>query len=955
TSAASTPTKRPRRRWRRRLTLLFLFVLLLLFVSPLALAIPFVRNQVAERAGRVVGRRVTIDGGFAFWGKGIDLEGITVHSPDGFAEPLATVASVHVDLDLIALLGGTPTASVVVETPRISFQKNAAGRTNAEDLFPGEKDEDEERSRLRLRLEVRNGTIRAAMKPGEPPQEVTNLDTTLELWPDGSAAVAFDAVARNAAVGGGDAKVSVHAKVPAEGEGPVRISVPELDLGRLAQLAEGAAGMQQLTGRLGIEVEGTARPGPAFVGTARAEATGVRFLTNEGQHFGIQRLTTSADLQERDGAGSGDVTLRAERIALGRGALTPQGYTEREIMVRLRYEKPRGKPTRLSVEEMNSAVLTFERRPGAGSLAVEFAESGPVMEGPIAIVVHLDALTRAVGGAMGLEAGERIAGTLRLDGTAEVEGGVGHVTTTLTGRGIVLPRRWGAGNRAHTLDGELEARMAESETALEIRSLRGLGLDATGTISLARGEEPAFRRAEMTVTGNLGEAWPFLSGFMETEPGTRVAGSSRTQLTLLPEGAGRRLQGGTTITGLRWTNPAGAVVLDEPTLTLRHEAYLAPEGGRHRFEDVRLTSGALTATLAGSALARAEGLDLDATVTIEGDAGRLASMLRGMLGEGHEDLQGSGRLGGTLRLQGPTARGGASLRANGNVTAGNWSEGGLAFSAVTISVSRADVGSPTAVVFGAGVNGGRMDLTSNLRLGEKTPWSADLQARSIDTAPILVDHGPGRFLGFLLPTLLPANASVPVLSGRLDADVKLSAGDMAAPDLERSLRGEGWIRMAQGSISQSTLFRSIGGGGGLGQIGGILLRAVPEVGSVLSGFMRAVTFSRVESRFAVANERVTITSGVLEGDRTRMTFQGTVGFDKQVGMNMALTLSGTAGERLARVLPSRTIPLRVQGSLTAPRVVPNLKASDLAAGAAGEALPDSVRSAADRLRDLLGR
>jgi hypothetical protein len=72
---------RTRRRWRRRLLWAVAVALLLVALAPLALALPFVRNAVADRVGESLGARVEIASISGFWGRGVDLEGIVVHSP----------------------------------------------------------------------------------------------------------------------------------------------------------------------------------------------------------------------------------------------------------------------------------------------------------------------------------------------------------------------------------------------------------------------------------------------------------------------------------------------------------------------------------------------------------------------------------------------------------------------------------------------------------------------------------------------------------------------------------------------------------------------------------------------------------------------------------------------------------------------------------------------------------
>ena len=118
--------------------------------------------------------------------------------------------------------------------------------------------------------------------------------------------------------------------------------------------------------------------------------------------------------------------------------------------------------------------------------------------------------------------------------------------------------------------------------------------------------------------------------------------------------------------------------------------------------------------------------------------------------------------------------------------------------------------------------------------------------------------------------------------------------------------------------------------------------------TVYAGLTRTASFHRAESRFVAQNQVVTIQSGVLESERTRVDFRGTVTFAQVADLTMDLVFSGSAGDRLAPLIANKTIPLRVRGPLDRPQVVPNVDAAALARAAAGRLVPD-------RLRDLLGR
>ena len=77
---SAKPVKR-KGKWRRRVLWLVVGLVVLVALAPLTLALPFVRDFVAEKATAAMGRTVTIEKSFAYWGHGIDLEGVTIASP----------------------------------------------------------------------------------------------------------------------------------------------------------------------------------------------------------------------------------------------------------------------------------------------------------------------------------------------------------------------------------------------------------------------------------------------------------------------------------------------------------------------------------------------------------------------------------------------------------------------------------------------------------------------------------------------------------------------------------------------------------------------------------------------------------------------------------------------------------------------------------------------------------
>jgi hypothetical protein len=80
-------------RWVRRIVVVLVVLVVIVGLAPLALSLPFVRTFVADQVSASLGRPVRIEAASAFWGKGIDAEGIVLESPPGFDGPLATSTS----------------------------------------------------------------------------------------------------------------------------------------------------------------------------------------------------------------------------------------------------------------------------------------------------------------------------------------------------------------------------------------------------------------------------------------------------------------------------------------------------------------------------------------------------------------------------------------------------------------------------------------------------------------------------------------------------------------------------------------------------------------------------------------------------------------------------------------------------------------------------------------------
>ena len=958
------PAKKPRR-WGRRLLLLALVLLLLVAFAPFLVGLPLVRDRIAALASEAVGRPVALQRLAASWTKGIDVDGIRVDSPAGFEEPLATVKHVHVDVDLAALLRGRLDAAVEVQSPWITFLRDEEGASNTDDLFVGGRREarDAESTgpgpRPRLRLKVRDGLLRARGAKGGEPQEVRDLDADLGMDPDGRIEVRLEAVASRAAPGGEDAAISLDGVLPAEGEGPLHVAIPELDLARIAELVECASGVCDLRGRVAVALQGKTAPGPVFSGELRADARELALRLPDGNAFAVQSLEIVGTLLPGAATSIGDVRVRARQVVLGPGPLSVHGYVEPEILVHLETERPTGGgvgPTIVRLKEARSALLTVQ--PVAG-------RPPPTLTAPSAVSGEAQAALdlAAVGGAFGallrLEPTDRMAGVVRADVRVAMDGERGEAHATLQSTPITLPASWGSNLPATRLEGQADARATDGEVTLSVPRLAGLGFDVNARATLTRrGESLEASEAHVAWKADLQRSRPILLALLDLAPREQLAGAVASTVELRPDGTGLALRGQTTVSGFGWRDADGRVRIQGADVRVDHEAVVAREPGTpHRLDAIRVSLPGLEGVLTGTLTPGEDALDLDGRLSLRGDAGRLAPLVAGFLGEGYADLKGRGALEGVLALRGLTGRGGERLLANGHLGAGAWSTGGLEVTGARLEFERASAAVAQTVRFVAQVNGGTLKADAGFTPGPReTPWQAALDAKGIDTSTLLVSHGLGRFLTYLFPTIVPMDASTNVLSGKLDATLNLAAADIGGERLAPTLAGQGKILMAQGRIGDSTLFQVATRGGGLGKIGPLLAAAVPEIGRELEGLSRHLTFRSLESTFVVEREVLTIRHGMLEGDRVNIAFPGRVAFDQRMDLKVLVTLGGKAGERLGRILPSKTIPLTARGTLSAPVLTPELKASDLQGGALKGLIPGvGEGNPVEKLRDLFGR
>jgi|GEM_PF-5765417 len=282
------PTKK-RGRWRRRIVSFVLFLVVLIVLAPLALSLAPARKYIAERLSATAGRKVTIGGISAAWWSGLELRDVEIHNPAGYqGDPLFVVDRVKLDVVLLKALTGSIEATVAVDRPVVTLIRGADGASNLDGLFPrdGAREEAPRRGGAKPHIVVtlRDGKVVAHGLPAAGRAPTPDVVDGITFDADVGAVITarFAALVRGAKAGGGDAPITMEAKLDVDGAGPVKAAVPPLDLARLAQ-AFSAFGLDAVTGSVEVAVDLTLAAKGGGTGLASANLAGLAFTRPDGR------------------------------------------------------------------------------------------------------------------------------------------------------------------------------------------------------------------------------------------------------------------------------------------------------------------------------------------------------------------------------------------------------------------------------------------------------------------------------------------------------------------------------------------------------------------------------------------------------------------------------------------------------------------------------------------------
>lgn len=946
--AGTTTTTRRRGRWGRRLFKLFLFLLILVAALPFALRLGFVRNAIADALATRLGKPVQIGAIEGWWAQGFTIRDLVVESGPGFEEPLLTVPEAHAEIAWMPLLRGKPDVTARVVKPELVLQVTDDGRSNLEGFLPTTEKEARTPtggggSGPDVRLIIEDATVRVP-----DPARVTiftpiRLDVAMK---DGELAGEASVVMPQSGLLGKD--VTLLASLPAAGgKGPqvARLSTSgPIDMITLRPFFERVAGVTVDGGRVEADLQATLEGGSITKASGGAKAIDLFLEDASGGSFRVASIDLVVDVPEKDRGGL-TATFGNLRVERPRDDGPPLQFAEPEVKAAARWVRTADGSTRVEVASLEAGASADVK------LAEPFvlpAEGESWSKGRVQARADLARLAPLLGGFEGLD--RLRGGALLVEAVAE--SGADGSTALRIGAALdqvtLAPGAAGQpGAREPRLEAQLRWRRADDEDRIEIVRIACSSLTTSAgmqddPVVIVRTPEHIHATGTLDADVDLSAASFWLRALGALSPSDDIGGKAKVEIAVEADRRTGRLRGQVVGRDVRWrTSPSDpGWVESAPTLAFDVSLPSADAPGRaHAFT---LKSSGLELGANGATWRSEPEAEIDATLSLGGDAGRLAGLVKRMLGAGYEDLVASGPIDGRINVRGVPDDGGRLLLVEGNLRLGAWRTQGLSLDDVQVRATRAQPSDPLRTEVQAKANGGTIAASVGVDLArDLKPWTFEADLAGIDTSPLVTNRGAGRYLAYAVPALLPADAATPALSGRLDAQVRLQADALAAPQRDDTLRGTSTVRLTEGEIKNSTLFR----GEKMGSALQAIAVAVPEAGRAMQGLARAMLFTSVDSRLAIGGRRVDVQQLDLAGRSARIRGRGQVGFDEQLAMDVDLALEG---KLLARVAKEGSLPLQVRGTLGQPQVLPRIDLSSLVGGGV-------AKDAVDRLKDLLGK
>ncbi len=936
------PSKK-RRTFRGRLFRLLLLLLIPVAAAPFSLRLGFVRDAIARSLSTSAGKTVRIGSLSGWWTGGFAVEDLIVESGPGYAEPLLRVPHAHATIAWGRLFRGDIDVVASVTRPEVTLMRGPDGGSNLDGLFPGRDEEArDDRRGIDLVLTVKDARVRVPDSGGA--DDIGPIDVALRVI-GASVDGRVVAVLPKGGVSGND--VTLVADLPETDDGSTRgrlTSSDEIDLARLSALVERVSGHVIERGRVKVDIEASLDGSAPTSAKGGIDATDVVVRDPNGGSLRIDSLTLRVDAPD---ARSGTLTadLRGVDVVRPRPDGPPLRFTEPTVEARARWTVSPDGATRID-EATLAAGSTAE-----ASLAEPFvlpADDAPWTTGQVRARADLARLAALFGSWPTLARVREgaILAQARVERTA-----TGTPTMSI---GVKVERL----ALAPGPSGEPALRESPIEANLRWRRRSGEDrFDVLRVTSAILRTDEAMRNSPLVLirsadhvraSGSLGgtvdlraaSAWMRAMGVLP--PTDDLSGSLRIEMATEVERLAQRLSGRAHGESVLYRNDPRDEGIRHDAVTIDFDASLPTDGAPGRLHGFRAVARGIEIDATGATWRTGPEPELDATFSLRGDAGALAPSLRRVLGEGYHDLVGSGAIDARVTVRGVPGEGGRRLLANGDGRLGSWRAQGLDIADVTAQIARADIETPLVAKVNARANGGTIAASIAVDLVRTgRPFSAEADVNGLDTSPLLTHRGAGRYLAYAIPALIPADVTTPVVSGRLDARVRLAAAALASPRREDTLTGTAEIRLSEGEIRSSTLFQ----GAEMGKAVSAIALAVPAAGDGLKGLARALLFTSLDSRARIGDRRVTVDSIDLAGRNATIRGRGFAGFDRRIDMDFDLTLEGRL---LAKIGGDGTLPLKATGALDKPRVLPRIDLSKLIGG-------DFAKDAIDKVRDIFGK
>lgn len=334
---------------------------------------------------------------------------------------------------------------------------------------------------------------------------------------------------------------------------------------------------------------------------------------------------------------AGEIDVRALGLKVPAGVLGDAAVDEPSASLKVGFElRPEGSGRRVLATVREAHAAGVDLAPSDPPLSVEVAPGGDMSaRGTVKARVDLARLSAAAGKALPLERGERLEGTLSVDGRVAWAAGVGEADLRVEGAGLRVPPSLAKGRAIEepALLADLKASFGPGGVAVEMREARG------GGVVLGRGggplvvrvpkDAPPEVRGAVDLRADLARLTAATGGWIGLGPRERVEGALVAKGDVLMRGARVSFAGDASVTGLSAAaGVLGPDALRNENLSLKGRFEYDGDAGRLDAKGAEVVAPGLSMTLDAAAEGLAGGRALSVSGRIEGtaDLARLAAV-----------------------------------------------------------------------------------------------------------------------------------------------------------------------------------------------------------------------------------------------------------------------------------------------------------------------------------------